>query len=129
MSEALFRGIGTALLCGVLSSILRQLGWKGVPVLACVTFSALLSLYGEALSGLVSEIHAISAEGNIERYAEGALKILGVGLLSGIISDMLTELSEAGLARAVTVISRIEILGIAIPFLAEIIDTGLGLLA
>ena len=118
-----------ALVAAMSALLLRDFGWKGVPVLACVTLSAVLSLSAEVLSGLVSEIGNLAAEGEIEHYTQGALKILGVGLLSGIISDMLTELSETGLAKAVTVISRIEILGISMPYLIEIIDTGLDLLA
>ena len=129
MSEALFRGIGIALLSGILAQLLRQLGWRGVPVLACITLATLLSLYGESLSGLVSEIEILSRAGGIEQYAEGALKILAVGLLSGIISDMLTELGDGGLSKTVLIISRLEIIGIALPYLVEIIDTGLGLLA
>jgi hypothetical protein len=51
------------------------------------------------------------------------LKIVGVGYLSGIASDLCTDLGEGGLARGATVLGRLEIAVICLPFLEKIIGS------
>lgn len=123
------KALGLVLLAGILGELLKLLGWRGAPAIAALALVGAVSIFGEVLASLAEQVTRLSSLGDITRYAEAVMKIIAVGLLSGVVSDLLSELSGAGLARIATVTGRFEILAIALPFLSEIIDTGLSLIS
>ena len=129
MSELLMRGIGLALLSGILAELLKQFGWRGAPAVTALATLGVVSVFGDTLAGIVGQMLDLARLGNISRYAEAALKILAVGLLSGTVSDSLAELLGTVASRAVSLAGRLEILAICLPYLTEIIDMGMSLIS
>ena len=123
------RALGLALLAGILGEILKLLGWRGAPAVAAMALVGAVSVFGDTFASLAQQVTRLSSLGDITRYAEAVMKIIAVGLLSGVVSDMLSELSGAGPARIAAAAGKFEILAIALPFLNEIIDTGLSLIS
>ena len=56
------------------------------------------------------------------------LKVVGVGYLAGISSDICSELGAARIGNAVTLVGRLEIIAIATPFFVKILDMGVELI-
>ena len=59
----------------------------------------------------------------IENYAKTALKIVGIGYLSGISSDVCKELGESGVAKCIGVLAKLELACIVTPLICEILKT------
>ncbi len=122
MSDRFVSCIGMALLCITMALILKNLGAKSVPVLISVASVGMISLFSEGISDLFSTITGLAEYSDISDYLKGALKIIGVGYVGGICSDICLELGEAGLSRAVSLAGRLEIFAITAPFIVSIIE-------
>lgn len=118
---------GLALLGAVITFILKAFGWRGAPLVAIATMIALLMLFSESFE----KIYAIfDTAGNIEGVKESSgylLKILGIGYLSGICSDVCKELGEPAIASVVVTLSKLESLLVLSPLILEIMTLGLEL--
>ena len=125
----MFRICGVALVAVFCAVILRELGWRGAGVFSA--FAGVLILAGavEGLSSLSSGIAELSSYAEISRSAGDVLKMIAVGYVSGICSDVCFDLGERGISSGVSFVGRIEILVIAFPYFKKILDFGLGLLA
>ena len=65
-------------------------------------------------------------EGGAE-IGEYLMKILGIGYLSGICSDVCKELGESGIASLVVTVAKLESFAIVAPLIVEILTLGLEL--
>ena len=116
--------IGGALLLSVCGVLLRNFGWKGAPVFSAVALLLLLSELTSGLGEVSSFIGTLFRGSRVGDVASAALKILGAGYLFGICADVCRELGEGGVAKAIEVVGRVEIIIIVLPFLSEIINLG-----
>ena len=60
----------------------------------------------------------------ISESASALIKITGVGTLFGLSSDAVRELGEAGIAKAVDMVGRVEIITLTLPFIEEVLEIG-----
>ena len=117
-------GICFAIVAAISAFLLRELVWKGVPVFISVAFISLISLAAPYLSQLGGFIKATAGECGVGDAAGAILKVLGIGYLTGITTDVCRELGSGMLASAVTLVGRIEIICVALPFFDEIVRIG-----
>ena len=119
--------LGLALIGAIISFVLKAFGWRGAPIAAIATILALMAVFAEGFEKIsaVFEI-ATEAEG-VKDVGEYLLKILGIGYLSGICSDVCRELGEGGIASAVITVARIESLAVISPLIIEVMTLGLEL--
>lgn len=115
--------VGGAILLAVSAVLLRNFGWKGAPVFSALAIVVILSELSFAVSELTSFFSFLLNSGMGDLSAV-ALKILGCGYLFGICADLCRELGEGGIAKAVEVVGRAEIIIIVLPFLKEFINSG-----
>ena len=114
--------IGIALIAALLGYLLRQVGFKGASLISA--FAALgLSLVGimgaaERMAGLLPT----EMSGEVSALADSAFKIVGVGQISGLLSDFLSEIGEAGVGKALLVLGRVEIFIISAPFILDMLE-------
>ena len=113
-----------AVTSAVAAFLLRQFGWRGLPVFASVSFIAILSFSLPYMRELIGLISSVAASQSLLDSATAAIKIIGVGYLSGITADVCRELELPGAASAVMLVGRIEIIAIVSPFFYEIIRMG-----
>ena len=115
------RAVGVILLLGILGYLLRQVGFRGSALVSLLGTVALLSLSVAGIGSLFSHIKNISSmtEGFGELVRD-ALKILGVGYLFGVSSDICRELGELGIAGSALVLGRVEILLICLPYIDKL---------
>ena len=124
----IFRICGVAILSAICAFLLRGFGWRGVPIfVAGVSVLLICELEGriEYVFGALKEI----GEGTgVSETLASALKVLAAGYLFGICADICRELGESGVAKAVDVVGRVEIIAIVIPYFEEIIKIGIELI-
>lgn len=104
--------------------LLKNLAWRGAPVF---TSLAIVVLLFEA-RGIFAEFERLSSLfDNLGSGGVAIAKILGLGYLFGISSDVCRELGESGISSALTLVGRFEIIAVALPFIVEIFSLALSL--
>ena len=120
--------LGAAIAFSALLFVLKSLGWRGSSIIsaACVAalFFAVVTKYG----GVISDLRGISEAYGVGASAGVMIKIIGASYLFGICGDTCRELGEAGIAKTVEVVGRVEIIAIIMPYFKEIIEIGVGIL-
>lgn len=106
--------------------LLKNLGWRGSSVFAALAIALLL---GE-LRGFFGELSKIShGWAALGESALAIFKIIGLGYIFGISSEICRELGEGGIASALTLVGRFEIIAVSLPFIAEIFTLALSLVS
>ncbi len=125
----IFKLCATGLLSAVIGVLLSEMGWRGKRIFTAVCAALLLSVIAEELGALFGELVSVSESAGISETAECALKIVGVGYIFGITSDICTELGEKTVAGALTAAGRIEVVVLIFPYFRKILSFGLELMA
>lgn len=123
----ILRLIGAALILTVSAFLLKNFGWRGAPIFTAIALVLFITEAEGELEYIFSSIRKIGIESGIENALSAAIKVLGIGYLFGICADICRELSEAGIAKAVEVVGRVEIIAVVVPYFEEIIKVGIGL--
>ncbi len=118
-----------AVLLSVMAFALREFGYKGAPLFALLCVVCLLSSAAAPLRQLIPLFDGVLTEESTTQTASAALRIVGVGYVCMLASDICRDLGEAGIARVVVLVSRVCILIIAYPFIQQLISLGYGLIA
>lgn len=115
-------------LLAVVGFLLSEIGFKGKRAFALLSFVLIgISVLSDA-GELFSEILSLSEGLGVADTAKGALKVVGIGYVFGISSDIADQLGETGVSKALTLAGRIEILALTIPYIKEIIELGIRLI-
>ena len=109
-----------------LGFILRELGFKGSKLLLLLGTVSVIGASVIGVGELVSLMPDISEEA--DEYVVTILKIVGVGYVFGICSELCTELGEAGVGRALSLAGRVEILLLVMPYFVKTISLGMELI-
>ena len=123
----ILRLVGTALILTASAFLLKNFGWRGAPIFTAVALILSISEAEGELEYIFSSIKKIGNESGIDDALSAAVKVLGIGYLFGICADICRELGEAGIAKAVEVVGRVEIIAVVIPYFQEIIKVGIEL--
>ena len=122
MSEFDFSKICAALmLIGAICVILKNFGYKGAPVFAALSVLVFFSLAVKRADPIWDVYSEFVSYSGVDEYAKIAVKIIGIGYLSGIGSDVCRELGEAGIAKCIGVFAKFELILIIIPVIKEIL--------
>ena len=119
---------GLALIGAIISFVLKAFGWRGAPIAAIATMLALLSFFTDSFDKIKGIFDIAREAEGVAEAGEYLLKILGIGYLSGICSDVCRELGEAGIAKGLEIVGRVEIIAIVIPYFEKIIELGIELI-
>ena len=123
------KACAAAVALGIASLLMRELGFRGAPVFAVTCIVVLLTLLFDAAGELRESFGLIADMASLREETNAIVKIVGVGYLAGISSDICTELGERGISKAVSLAGRFEILAIALPFFRRLLEYGTELLS
>lgn len=84
-------------------------------------------MFGEYFAKITEIFATLGELRGMKSAVECILKVLGVGYLGGICSDICRELGEVGLSSVVQTLARIETLVIVSPMFYEVLRLGLEL--
>ena len=107
----------------VCAALLREFGWRGVPVFCAVCIICTLSLVLPYLAEGISLVKFLGEYG-VSDICESAVKIVGIGYLTSISSDACSELGFPGLSGPVSFAGRMEMLAISFPYFRELVSMG-----
>lgn len=116
--------LAASVLCAALCAVLSELGFKGKRIFAAVALTLILCGAIGGASDMISSILGIAEGAGIGKLGKVALKVVGLGYVFGLCGDVCEELGERGIASAVTVAGRIEILVLVFPYFLEICALG-----
>ena len=120
MNAVRFAAFG--LLICILSLLLREAGFRGFRLVSLV---GTVGLFGGAVIGMEGILDALLLS---ERLGDSAgelsaiFKIVGVGAVFGIITDMARDMGELGVASALLVVGRVEIFALCLPYILRLLD-------
>ena len=117
------RGAALGLLVLVLSVLLREAGFRGARLISLV--GAVL-LMGLAVLKMQDILVLLSLGDRVENMGEelaAVLRIVGGGVVFGLVADAARDMGEVGVANAVLVVGRVEIFALSLPYLINLLDT------
>lgn len=120
--------LAVGLIAAFVGALLSEMGCKAKKVF--VVLSAVMLLLGicKEVFSVLSEILSLGEDTGVGEATKSALKIVGIGYVYGISSDICEELGEPGIAGVLGLSSRVETFLVALPFLKKIVEMGLGLI-
>ena len=121
MSDAI-KILGLVFIIAILAVLLGELGFRGARLVSALGTLAVvmmtLGLFGE----VIGMLDGVIALGGIDEAARVAIKIIGVGYVFGVGSDICLDMGERGIAVAVLGVGRVEILLLALPFVIDVVE-------
>lgn len=123
----MFTVAALGLLLAVVLYLLSQLGFRGVRAFSALSIVAVLLAVSVSSGEIFSEINELVNIGEVADITMSALKIVFVGYVFGFSSDIAAELGESGVASAITIGGRVEMMLISLPYIKDIIKLALEL--
>ena len=116
------------LLGAILAAFLGELGFKNKRLVSLLTAIVLFGSLKDGIATYVERIVGLSEIAGIGDACLCSLKAVGLGYLFGFSSDLCEELGEGSVARAITVVGKVEIMLVALPYFEKTISLGVELL-
>ncbi len=104
--------------------LLRSFGFRAAPVFSALVLLFILSRLPEYFSDFI-EVYKLTDIGG--RGGAAIMKIIGASYLFGISAELCRELGESGAANAISVVGKLELAAIAMPFISELMKLALSL--
>ncbi len=123
-----FDFLGAAVVFAFCALLLKTLGFRGAPVFVALALSVMAIEIISRISSPLRSVISVLNESGASDIAVTAFKILGIGYLFGICTDICKELGEPNIAKFLEICGRVEIMTLVLPFLIEIIEMGAELL-
>lgn len=124
-----FESVMALLLLGAASVLLlKSFGFRAAPLVAVIVMLTAVSLYEPALRESGEAVAYLGELSGAKEYTRAALKVVGVSYLSGISRDVVTELGEGGIAKGISLVTRLELLFISLPFIKEMLSALISLM-
>lgn len=121
-----YQAIGILIIGALSAFLLKELGSRAAPAVGViVSLSVIGGAFGK-IDEIASLFSSLSFGADIERYSRDSLRVVGIGYVGGIAQDSISALGEANVARIVEIVTRIELIGIAVPYLKEVLVTLIG---
>ena len=115
--------VAYALITLFLGTLLKELGFKGAKLVFLLGIVSVIGATVIYIGDMISSIPGM--EDDVREYTVAMLKIIGVGYVFGVCSDICSELGENVLSTAVTLFGRVEIITLSLPFVKMIVEKGL----
>ncbi len=114
--------IAGLLVVAAMTLILKNFGFKGAPVFVCLSLLFVFSSVSDSLFSIKDTYFQITSYADIGEYSSALMKVVGIGYISGISSDICKEIGEAGVAKSIMVVSKLELIVIALPFVEKTVS-------
>ena len=117
------RYVALGLVVCLLSLLLREAGFKGARLVGIIGIVGLVGISAMGIERIFEQLFGQAGDGAVTDLVSGAMRIVGLGYIFGICSDVCRELGEPGVASAVLTVGRVEIFLASVPYLSELLDT------
>lgn len=118
--------MGVGFMSVILAALLSEMGFRGARLVLAVgiiiLFISTVARLGEVISLLGGLVELPLAEGAISF----AMRSVGIGYVGGVCSDVAEDLGSRGMANAVTVATRAEMLAAIMPLVKQLLELIIG---
>ncbi len=114
--------VGVVLIIAILATVLSELGFRGARLISVLGVLATVVLTLYLFDDVIDALRGIIELGGIEDIANTAIKIIGIGYVYGVASDICLDLGERGIALTVLGAGRVEILLLALPSMISVVE-------
>ena len=108
--------------------LLSEMGFKGKKALGALSLVLMLICFAKETDTVLSESLSLFSRAGLGDTAGRALKVVGLGYVFGISTDVCEELGETGVSKALVLIGRVQIIGITLPYVKQILELGIDLI-
>ena len=118
--------VGVGVIAALVGSLLSEMGCKAKKIF--IVLSAVILLLGlcTEVFSILSELLSLGNDTGVGEATRAALKIVGIGYVYGISSEICEELGETRIAGILGLSARVETFLVTLPFLKRIVEMGLG---
>lgn len=127
-SMTLYQMIGLAVLCAMLTLLLKETGGKYTAALVAVGGVGLFLFFLRRLSPVADLLRNYLSDEGMEAVSGLLCKGLAVGYLTQIGGDVCRDLGAEGVAAKLELCGRAELLVLSLPCLRQLLQTALSLL-
>ncbi len=122
------KAVAYAMIALFLGFILREMGFHGSRLVVIIGVVATIGVGVLIASEIIDRLLVLGGDFS-SSGVKLMLKILGVGYVSGVCSDVCLDLGENGLAGAILHIGKIEMLLICVPSVISVVEKGVELIS
>ncbi len=122
------KAVAYAMIALFLGFILREMGFHGSRLVVIIGVVATIGVGVLIASEIIDKLLVLGGDLS-SSGVKLMLKILGVGYVSGVCSDVCLDLGENGLAGAILHIGKIEMLLICVPSVISVVEKGVELIS
>lgn len=88
----------------------------------------MLSLAGDSFFALREVFDTVGEMGGVTEGAADILKVIGIGYVAGISSEVCRELGAGSIASAVGIFAKLDVLLVVAPYLLDAVKLGMELM-
>lgn len=114
--------VGIGVLLASVGFVLRELGFRGAPLVGALGLTLMLLVIMSPLAELLSSLTEVVSLAGISSLAASLARVVGVGYISAASSAISRQLGEEGIARALELVGRIEILALSVPYVVSVVE-------
>ena len=116
------RDAALGLLVVILSLLLREAGFRSARLVSLVGIVLILGLAVLKMDDILDMLSLGGRVGEMGEELGTVLKIVGSGIVFGLIADAARDMGESGVSSAILVVGRVEIFAISVPYLVKLLD-------
>ena len=116
------RDAALGLLLVILSLLLREAGFRGARLVSLLGIVLILGLAVLKMDDILDMLSLGGRVGEMGEELGTVLKIVGSGIVFGLIADAARDMGESGVSSAILVVGRVEIFTISVPYLVKLLD-------
>ncbi len=124
----IFKICAYAIMAIVIITLVKELGWRGAPLIAVGALIFAIGLILPLLTRAKGYYNSFASSLGISDIAITVLKIVGIGYIAGIVCELCREMGEGLIARSVALVGRIEIIMMSAPYFLEVVKLGVSLI-
>lgn len=120
--------LAVGILSAILGVMLSELGFKSKRLFTVLCLAVIYSVLSEYVIKMISSITEIAESVGLTEAAGCAVKAVGAGYVFGFASESCAELGEGRIASAITLVGRIEVFVLVLPYFQKTVYLGMELL-
>ena len=119
---------GVALCCVFLCLLLQEAGYRGARLLSLAAVVTLLLFAVGSISDIFASLLPLIELGGISEAAECAMKVIGIGYVTGICRDISLDMGQQAVAGALLTVGRVEIILVILPAITDIVKMAINMI-
>ena len=114
--------VGAGILVASLGFLLRELGFRGAPLVGALGIVLLFIYLLERVTNVLALLDGLASISGITELARIALRAVGIGYVVGISAEVCRQVGEGGVAKVIEGIGRVELLLISLPYIVKMVE-------